>query len=108
MKIVINIEKKHFYIILAVIVVVSGLALVKAYDSFPYSAGNPSSFGHSMNEMEGLDENQNGIVDDCEIEGPSGNITIYEWVKQDFIVDPFVTGGFVEGKNICAYVSDCA
>ncbi|MBU3940377.1 MAG: hypothetical protein KKH88_00410 [Nanoarchaeota archaeon] len=78
MKIVINIDKKHFYIILALIFIVSGFMAVKAYGT-----SSPSVFGHTMNETLGLDDNDNGIIDDCEILLQDGNtiIPVSDWVN---------------------------
>ena len=100
MKIVLNIEKKHFYIILAVIVAISSIIFVRAYGS----GGPPTYFGHSVEEIEGFaelvalaeDSDGDGIIDDCEIT-PTGNlgdtsISVQQWTD-------FNSGGY-----LCTYM----
>ncbi|MBU1245834.1 MAG: hypothetical protein ABIJ20_03090 [Nanoarchaeota archaeon] len=88
MKLVINIDKKHFYIILATVLLVSGFVLVKAYGT-----NNPAVFGHTMNETLGLDIDGDGIVDDCEIHTSAGDVSVSDWVD------------FVKGGYLCSYMT---
>lgn len=105
MQIVINMDKKHFFIVLAVILMMGGAITVWAYGT-----ANPSQFGHTMNETLGLDTNHNGIVDDCEIEVSGGGfISVSEWINNDasgaggFFDSGSCTGGFIPGDSFCNY-----
>jgi len=51
MKIEVNIEKKYFFIILGVILILGAGIFVYAYNSNPPV---PSNFGHSINEVDGI------------------------------------------------------
>lgn len=77
MKIEVNLEKKYFYSILAVIIIVGGVFVVNAYGT-----NNPQVFGHSSGEVDVVVEGttktlQNAIDNDfCKVNGddcpPSG------------------------------------
>ncbi|MDO8467431.1 MAG: hypothetical protein Q7S56_00580, partial [Nanoarchaeota archaeon] len=53
MKVVVNLEKKYFYVLFGILVIVLGLLAVNAYTSDLKAGALPSSFGHSVNEIEG-------------------------------------------------------
>lgn len=86
MKIVINIEKRHFFIILAFVLMVGGIITVRAYGT-----DNPSNFGHTMNETEGLDRDGNQIVDDAQIQRGPTIINFSHWYNDYMCVDVVCT-----------------
>lgn len=54
MKIEVTLEKKYFFVALGVAFVLFGIILVMAYNPSNSPVANPSVFGHSANEIEGL------------------------------------------------------
>lgn len=59
MKIEVNLKKKYFFTLLAVLIVLSGALVVYAYNSSP---ANPATFGHSANELEVTLPNGNNVT----------------------------------------------
>lgn len=99
MQIVVNIEKKHFWVILLVVFAVSGVLIVRAYDS-----GDPSYSGHKMDEIYLLDlipTGGNDLVDDCEIET---GVNVKDWVNTVFLVDSGDNPIYVTGYSLCDYM----
>ncbi len=71
MKLEVNIRKKYFFVIISTLLVLSGIFAVWAYRSNP---ANPSVFGHTANEIEGLTNSFTNIVT-YTTEGP-GTFTV--------------------------------
>lgn len=51
MKVVVNLEKKYFYVLFGVLIIILGLLAINAYTSDLNAGSNPSVFGHSANEV---------------------------------------------------------
>ncbi|MEK6895304.1 MAG: hypothetical protein AABX48_02180 [Nanoarchaeota archaeon] len=54
MKVTLNIDKRYAYTIIGLLILIIGLLAVNAYTSDLKAGALPSSFGHSVNEIEGV------------------------------------------------------